>query len=180
MKKKIIAFAGSNSSASINKQLVKFVLSYFDGYELTLLDLNDFEMPLFSVDREKQSGHPNQAYNFLEAMKTADAIVCSVAEHNKNFTVAMKNVIDWCSRVELNFFYDKPMLLMSTSTGGFGGGNSMNAAKFLFPKCGANIIETFSLPSFGKNFGEQRILDEALKKELEIKIDTFKKQLQES
>lgn len=44
---KILAFAGSNSSKSINKKLVIHTLSFFENADVTLLDLNDFEMPLF-------------------------------------------------------------------------------------------------------------------------------------
>ncbi|WP_373564641.1 NADPH-dependent FMN reductase [Sphingobacterium sp. E70] len=50
---KVFAFAGSNSSTSINKQLVKFVLKSFSDHEINLIDLNDYNMPVFSVDLEK-------------------------------------------------------------------------------------------------------------------------------
>lgn len=53
---KIVAFAGSNSSTSINKELVKYTLKQFSNDEVILLDLNDFQAPLFSVDqREKRT-----------------------------------------------------------------------------------------------------------------------------
>ena len=175
--KKIVAFAGSNSSTSINKQLVEFALKYFEGFEIQLLDLNDFEMPMFSVDKEKENGYPETAYKFREEIEKADAIICSLAEHNRNYTAVFKNTIDWCSRIDINIFGDKPMLLMSTSPGGYGAGNAMNSGKILLPRCGAEIIETFSLPSFDKSFSEGKITDEALKTELEEKIPTFKNKL---
>ncbi|UII30552.1 NAD(P)H-dependent oxidoreductase [Fulvivirga ulvae] len=174
--KQIVAFAGSNSSTSINKQLVKFVLTYFPDFETNLLDLNEYEMPLFSVDREK-TGFPEAVGHFREAMSNADAIVCSLAEHNRSYTVAFKNVLDWCSRIDMNIFAGKPMLLMTTSPGGYGGGNVMNAAKPFFPKCGAEVIESFSLPSFRQNFENGQIINETLKKELEDKIAVFKSRL---
>ena len=62
---RIFAFAGSNSSTSINKRLVIFALKSFPEAEINLIDLNDYEMPIFSVDREK-AGYPEQAYLFLE------------------------------------------------------------------------------------------------------------------
>jgi len=175
--KKIVAFAGSNSSTSINKQLVEFALTYFEGFEIRLLDLNDFEMPIFSVDREKEKGYPDAADRFREAMEQADAIICSLAEHNRNYTAVFKNTIDWCSRIDINIFGDKPTLLMSTSPGGYGAGNAMNSGKILLPRCGAEIIETFSLPSFEQNFSEGKVTNEALRTELEEKISTFKNKL---
>lgn len=115
--KKIIAFAGSNSSTSINRQLVQHTLGYFSEFDLTFLDLNDFEMPIFSVDRERED-FPPQAQQFIQAITQADAIICSLAEHNRSYTVAFKNIMDWCSRLDMNFFHNKPMMLMSTSPGG--------------------------------------------------------------
>jgi NAD(P)H-dependent FMN reductase len=100
-----------------------------------------------------------------------------MAEHNRSYTVAFKNILDWCSRVDMNIFADKPMLLMSTSTGGFGGGNVMAMAKSFFPRAGANVIETFSLPKFEQNFIEGTIVNEELKKELLDKIELFKQKI---
>src|SRR5688572_32525969 len=140
--KKIVAFAGSNSSKSINRQLVSFALTQFPEAEIRFLDLNDFEMPIYSIDKEEKSGFPKETGVFMNYFKEADGIVCSMAEHNRSYTVAFKNVLDWCSRVDLNIFAHKPMLLMSTSTGGFAAGNVMAMAKSFFPRAGANVIDT--------------------------------------
>ena len=171
--KKITAFAGSNSSTSINRQLVSHVISYFPEFEISLLDLNDYEMPLYSIDRQKE-GFPGRAHRFLQEIAQADAIICSLAEHNNSYSVAFKNIFDWCSRIDRNVFGNKPMLLMSASPGGFGGGNVINAAQSYFPKCGADIIATFSLPLFNVNFISGKISNQALQTELEEKIQLFK------
>ena len=151
---KILAFAGSNSSQSINRKLVKYALTYFEGHEITFLDLNDYEMPLFSVDREAKDGHPYLAHEFLAKIAACDLMIVSLAEHNRSYTVAFKNIFDWCSRINVKLFQDKPMFLMSTSPGRAGGVNVMNTAKTFFPQFGANILETFSLPQFQVNFSE--------------------------
>lgn len=177
MSHKIIAFAGSNSSQSINRKLVESTLAALEGYETQLLDLNDFEMPIFSVDREKGTGIPALAHDFRKHMHEADGIVCSLAEHNRSYTVAFKNIFDWCSRVDMNIFGGKPMLLMSTSPGGFGGGNVMAAAKGFFPNCGANLVETFSLPAFYKNFAEGQITEPVAHAEWQAKLQLFRQAL---
>lgn len=174
---KVTAFAGSNSSRSINRELVKFTLSYFDKAEINLLDMNEFEMPIFSVDREDK-GYPELAYKFHQLMNDSDFIICSLAENNRTYSAAFKNIFDWCSRIDLNIFKNKPMLLMSTSPGGYGGGNVMNAAKSFFPSCGANIIETFSLPRFNRNFEIGKgIIDSDLLNEFELKVNHFKEEI---
>lgn len=175
--KKIIAFAGSNSSSSINRKLVAYTLEYFGEYATDFLDLNDFEMPIYSIDREKRDGVPDEARRFRKLMQEADGIVCSLAEHNRSYTVAFKNIFDWCSRVDMDIFANKPMLLMSTSPGGYGGGNVMNAAISFFPKCGVTNLETFSLPSFKQNFADGAITDEKLKKEHQETVNAFKRHL---
>ncbi|WP_223606979.1 NADPH-dependent FMN reductase [Chryseobacterium sp. OSA05B] len=172
---KILAFAGSTSSTSINRELVKFVLKDFQDEEINLIDLNDFTMPVFSVDLEKK-GFPEEAHNFLKEIGDCDVIICSLAEHNRSYSSAFKNVFDWSSRINVKVFQNKPMLLMSTSPGGYGGGNVMNTAKTFFPQFAADIKDTFSLPKFYENFDlESGVINPEMLKELKDKIGNFKK-----
>jgi len=174
---KILAFAGSTSSTSINRELVKFVLKDFQDDEINLIDLNDFDMPVFSVDREKK-GFPDEAHDFLRVIGECDVIICSLAEHNRSYSAAVKNVFDWASRIDVKVFQNKPMLLLSTSPGGYGGGNVMNTAKTFFPQFGADIKDTFSLPKFYENFDfESGVINPNLLKELKDKIGNFKNQI---
>lgn len=175
---KILAFAGSSSSTSRNKELVKYVLKQFTEHDINLLDLKDFDMPVFSIDREKD-GFPQEAHHFLKAIGECDIIICSMAEHNRSYTAAFKNIFDWASRINVKVFQDKPMFLMSTSPGGYGGGNVMATAQKFFPQFGANIRDTFSLPKFIENFDVEKteIINAEYKAELDEKISNFKKDL---
>lgn len=174
---KILAFAGSSSSTSINRELVKFVLKDFQDEEINLIDLNDFTMPVFSVDLEKK-GFPDEAHHFLTAIEACDVIICSLAEHNRSYSAAFKNVFDWSSRINVKVFQNKPMLLMSTSPGGYGGGNVMNTAKTFFPQFAADIKDTFSLPKFYENFDlESGVINPDMLKDLKDKIARFKNEI---
>ncbi|BAP30199.1 FMN reductase [Chryseobacterium sp. StRB126] len=174
---KILAFAGSSSSTSINRELVKFVLKDFQEEEINLIDLNDFTMPVFSVDLEKK-GFPDEAHHFLKVIEECDVIICSLAEHNRSYSAAFKNVFDWASRINVKVFQNKPMLLMSTSPGGYGGGNVMNTAKTFFPQFAADIKDTFSLPKFYENFDlESGVINPDILSELKAKIENFKYQI---
>jgi chromate reductase len=152
---KILAFGASNSKNSINKKLAIYATTFFDDAEVNILDLNDFEMPLFSVDLESTAGKPNAAYKFLDAISQSDLLIISMAEHNGSYTVAFKNILDWSSRINGKVFQDKPMILLSTSTGARGARSVLESAKIRFPFHAANILASFSLPEFGKNFSEQ-------------------------
>ena len=56
---KVLAFSASNSKNSINKQLVQYAASMIEDAETEFLDINDYEMPLYSIDRENDSGIPD-------------------------------------------------------------------------------------------------------------------------
>ncbi|MFV5695803.1 NADPH-dependent FMN reductase [Flavobacterium sp. LB3P122] len=149
---KIIAFAGSPSKNSINKKLATYAAHLFENADVEVLDLNDFQMPLFSVDIEKIIGQHEIAKAFLAKIATADILVVSLAENNGNYSAAFKNVFDWCSRITAKVFQEKPMLLMATSPGARGGASVLEIAKNAFPFYGGNLKATFSLPSFDANF----------------------------
>ncbi|WP_269222308.1 MULTISPECIES: NADPH-dependent FMN reductase [Flavobacterium] len=149
---KIIAFAGSPSKNSINKKLATYASDLFKNAEVEVLDLNDFEMPLFSVDKEIVIGQHPLAKAFLDKIASADVLVVSLAENNGNYSAAFKNTVDWCSRINGKIFQDKPMLLMATSPGARGGASVLEIAKNNFPRFTADIKAVFSLPSFNENF----------------------------
>ncbi|SCY20189.1 NAD(P)H-dependent FMN reductase [Flavobacterium anhuiense] len=165
---KIVAFGGSNSKQSINKRLATYASSLFENADVEVLDLNDFAMPVFSVDLEKEIGQHEVAQAFLNKLKGADILVVSMAENNGNYSVAFKNVFDWSSRIEKDVFQHKPMLLLATSPGGRGGASVLGIAQNLFPRYGAEIKGSFSLPAFGSNFDlqENKISNPELDQEL--------------
>jgi chromate reductase len=165
--KKIIAFGGSSSRNSINKQLATYAANLFPNTEVEILDLNDYEMPVFSVDQEKEQGIHSLAHDFYNKIGTADLIVLSLAEHNGAYATAFKNILDWASRINAKTFQQKPMLLLATSPGARGGSSVLDIASKRFPFQGAEVKGTFSLPTFYENFDMVNgIIDPELKNQL--------------
>ena len=166
---KIIAFAASNSSNSINKKLATNATTFFQGETIEILDLNDFEMPLFSSDRVAKNGIPRLATDFARKIDESDLLIISLAEHNGSYSVAFKNIFDYISRLpNRKAFGDKPVLLMATSPGGRGGATVLEMAKNNLPYSGGNVVGTFSLPGFYENFDDSKgIINERLRSELE-------------
>lgn len=162
--KRILAFGASTSSTSINKQFAHYAAHQIKEADLTLIDLNDFAVPMFSVDVENADGIPAAAERFNECIKSMDGIVVSLAEHNGNYAAAFKNLMDWISRINGKIWAGKKMFLLSTSPGGRGGKSVHEIASAAFPRFGAEITGTFSLPSFGDNFSTEGINDEDLAK----------------
>jgi len=174
----ILAFGASTSKKSINKQFATFVANQIKGNTIDVLDLNDFPLPLFSVDLEAESGHPAIINDFIKKLEGADLIVISMAEHNGGYTAAFKNLFDWTSRVKANVFENKKLFLVATSPGARGGSSSLEAAVNRFPRHGAEIIGQFSLPKFNDNFNpEKGILNDELKAAFLKELNTVKSKL---
>jgi len=152
MRKKIIAFAASSSSRSINRQLVSYAAGLLADVEVEILDLNDFELPLFSVDREDQLGQPDLAHAFLQKIDNSDGIIIAFAEHNGCYSAAYKNIYDWASRIRAKVYEDKPMVLLATSPGGRGGKSVLDLALSQIPRFGGQIKASVSVPMFAENF----------------------------
>ncbi|MFM2587692.1 NADPH-dependent FMN reductase [Vibrio sp. TBV020] len=149
---KVLAFGASNSKNSINQKLALYAAQQFDGADVSLIDINDFEMPIYSEDREQESGVHELAHAFYNELGSADLIVVSFAEYNGTYTSAYKNLFDWTSRVDMKVFQNKPVLMLSTSPGANGAQTVLDSAASAAPYFAANVIGTISLPNFYDNF----------------------------
>lgn len=149
---KILAFTASNSKQSINKKLVTYATSIAQGHSVEIIDLNDYELPLFSEDTEKEIGQPQLAKDFLNKISESDAVFISYAEHNGSYSVAYKNIFDWASRINPKVFQGKKMLLLATSPGPGGASSVLSAAKASAPYFDGDVKGSMSIPSFNDNF----------------------------
>lgn len=175
--KNIVVIGGSNSKNSINKTLAVYAAEKLENVVLTVLDLNEFDLPLYGIDLENEKGIHDEAKRLNEIMDWADGFVVSLAEHNGAYSAAFKNAYDWLSRINGKVWRSKPMLLLATSPGGRGGQTVLEIAKNSFPHMGANIIDTMSLPSFFDNFKNNEVVDPTLKSIMLEKIEKFQKGL---
>lgn len=174
MDNKILAFGASSSRNSINKQFATFAANQIKEARVKVLDLNDFEMPIFSVDKEKANGIPDLAIEFKAHIKKADGIIISFAEHNGAYSTAFKNIFDWISRINNDVWAGKPMLLLATSPGARGGKTVLDIAVNKFKFMNPNTLANFSLPLFKENFSkDEGIIDEELNKEFQKQLRIF-------
>lgn len=170
----ILAFAGSNSSTSINYKLVRHTVSLIADHKIQVLNMANFPFPMFSVDLEAREGYSNSLIELKNDIQTADGLVLSVNEHNSYPSAYFKNLLDWLSRIERKFFLDTQILLMSTSPGRRGGKGSLEASRSMLERFGGTIAATFSLPSFNDNFDKEKgIVDDALRAQHSEALLTF-------
>ncbi|NQZ24024.1 MAG: NAD(P)H-dependent oxidoreductase [Colwellia sp.] len=153
---KIIAFAATSSRKSINKQLVSHAASLVENAQVEVLDINDYEMPLFSEDREAELGKPQLAQNFIDKIASADAVVIGFAEHNGSYTAAFKNLFDWSSRTLQKVYQNKPLVLLSTSPGPGGAATVLAAAVNSAPYFAGDVKAHLSVPNFYDNFDSEK------------------------
>ncbi len=153
---KLLAFAASSSSKSINKQLATYAASLVPSATVEILDINDYEMPLFSQDKEELLGQPEAAKSFFAKLGQADAIIISFAEHNGSYTAAYKNLFDWTSRIDQKLFQNKPMVLLATSPGPGGAQTVLTAATGSAPYFAGDVKGSVSIPSFFDNFDSEK------------------------
>lgn len=153
---KILALAASNSRQSINKDLITYAVSLLHQHEVEILDINDYDMPIYSSDLEEAHGIPSAALNFLKKIEAVDVLLISYAEHNGNYTVAYKNLFDWASRANREVYQGKSIVMLATSPGP-GGANSVLAlaresAHFFYGEVKASL----SVPDFYDNFDQDK------------------------
>ena len=145
---KIIAFSGSNSSKSINQSLVEHAASLIENHKVEVLDLRDYESPMFSLDLEAAEGQPAILKELEAKISESSTLLIAVPEYNGFMPSFFKNTIDWLSRINRAFLKDKKIVLLSTSPGGYGGKQSLEHTASILPRFGGEVIGTYSLASF--------------------------------
>ncbi|WP_409439783.1 NADPH-dependent FMN reductase [Psychromonas sp. GE-S-Ul-11] len=165
---KVLAFAASNSENSINQKLAAYTASLISDAEVELLDINDYEMPIYSIQREVKLGKPQQALDFYEKITEADVIIISFAEHNGSYTAAYKNLFDWTSRIDMKVYQDTPMLMLSTSPGPSGAASVLASATGSASYFAADVKGTLSVPNFFDVFDivSNKMIDEKVQNAL--------------
>ena len=177
--KKILAFAGSNSSTSINHQFITHIADRINGHDIKVIRLMEYEIPMFSVDKQSANGFPLDIQVIKNLITEHDALMISVNEHNGTVSAFFKNILDWLSRLDRNFLENKKILLVSTSPGARGAASSLEYTKGILPRFGGQVIESFSFPSFNDNFVDGAIQNEVLNMGIEDVLTTFAHEIEE-
>jgi len=116
---KILAFVGSLRKGSYNKALVRAALEV--APKNVTMEVFDLEgIPPFNQDNENNP--PPKVTEFKEKIRSADALLIATPEYNYSIPGVLKNAIDWASRpYRDNSLADKPVAIMSASSGMLGG-----------------------------------------------------------
>jgi len=172
---KVLAFAGSNSSQSINFSLLQSILQNIPTEKVEIVNLSSIELPVYSIDIEKNEGFPPAISHLYKHIQNSRALVIAVNEHNGAISAFFKNILDWLSRVDVKFLANKNILLLSTSPGGRGAISALEQAENMLTRMGGKVVVTFSLPSFSSNFTIENlsITNESLELEASNAVSEF-------
>jgi NAD(P)H-dependent FMN reductase len=151
---RVLAFAGSARKDSLNKRLVRVAagMARGAGAEVTLLDLDDYPMPVYHGDEEAAAGLPPAAQRLREAFMAHDALLIASPENNASVSAALKNAIDWVSRPHggqngLVPYQGKVAALLAASPGALGGLRGLQHLRAILQTLGVLVLtEQFALP----------------------------------
>ena len=161
---RILAFSGSARKESLNRKLLAVVVeaARAAGGEVTLIDLNDYPLPLYHGDLEDAQGLPAPAQQLVQLVTDHPALLVASPEYNSLITPLLKNTIDWCTRAEPNPFLGKVAAVVSASPGQYGGVRSAQLARHLLTHLGCHVVPAqCSVPRADEAFDAQGALTEA-------------------
>jgi len=146
--KNYLLFAGSNNPKSINQALVSAISVKLNDPENTLINANDYELPLYCIDIQLK-GIPKPAIALRTLLAEHRAVIIAVAENNGSVSAFFKNMLDWLSRADEDYrvFQNKDVILVSASPGS-GGAGALSHAEAILIRLGAKVIHKQSLTNF--------------------------------
>lgn len=165
---KILVFAGSTRSASLNKKLARLAAAAARdaGADVTEIDLRDYPLPLFDADLEKRDGFPVQARRLQDLFAAQDGFLIASPEHNRFISAVLKNTVDWISRNRdgrrgLDALEGRVAGIMSASPGRLGGLRGLSSLRTFLSGIGVMVIPgELTVPRAHEAFDDQgRLLD---------------------
>jgi chromate reductase len=154
VKPKILAFSGSARAGSLNKRLVRVAAAAAGeaGGEVTLIDLDDYPMPVYHGDLEAREGVPPNARRMRELFMAHQALLIASPENNASVSSLLKNTLDWLSRPDggrsgLVPFAGKVAALLAASPGALGGLRGLVHLRQILMTLNVLVLsEQFALP----------------------------------
>ena len=126
---KILMFSGSIRAASLNLRLITLAheIAVELGHEVNLINLGDFDLPIYDGDQEDKDGLPDDVLRLKQMIAETDVLVISTPEYNGFFPGLLKNTLDWCSRAGGGLdgratYEGKKAIIMAASPGAGGAG----------------------------------------------------------
>ncbi len=164
---KFLFLAGSTRTGSFNKKLARLAFQRAEekGADATLIDLRDFQMPLYDGDLEAERGVPEAAIKLKKLFISHQGIFIASPEYNSSISPVLKNALDWISRKHekeegaLVAFKGKVASLTAASTGALGGLRGLVPLRMMLGNIGVYVTPTqLAVPKAEEAFNNQGAL----------------------
>jgi len=161
---KLLIIPGSTRKEAFSKQFAAAVAKLSlgdDDVEVTVVDLAEYNMPLYDGDLEESEGMPPEAVAFREVVKQHEAVVFVSPEYNASIPAVLKNAIDWLSRPYKNdpdvaVWAGKVAGLLASSPGALGGMRGLVHLRQILMNVGMQVVsEQFALGTAHEAFDDE-------------------------
>jgi chromate reductase len=170
---KVLAISGSLRRDSHNGRLLLETAELLPpGTELELYtELK--EVPPYCEDDDGEEADP-AVERLRDAVARADAILIATPEYNASVPGQLKNAVDWASRPRrAAALTNKPVAVIGTSTGAFGGVWAQADLRKVLRTAGARVVDAeLAVPRAHVRLAEDGLLlDEALRERAQLLVD---------
>lgn len=180
---KVLVFAGSTRIASFNRKLAREVTTMVRGCgaEPTLLELGDYDLPMYNADLEAQ-GTPPDVMKLKQLFYDHAAWIVCTPEYNASYPALLKNTLDWLSSPvksdpvwndDFRFSRGKVVGVLSASPGALGGLRSQSHLIPLLLNLHCWVApQTFALGRAGTAFdADGHLVDAAAQRHVQAVIE---------
>lgn len=170
----ILGICGSLRRRSYNRMAL---LAAHDLMPVELsLELAELDgIPIYNGDMEAE-GIPGPVRQLADRLRAADGLLIASPEYNFSVSGALKNAIDWLSRLDPQPFRHKPVALLSATQGPVGGARNQYDLRKILGCLEAQVLlrpEVFIGSCYTKFDAKGRLADEATRKVLGDQMMAF-------
>lgn len=167
---KLLFISGSVRRDSFNKKLTiaAYEAAKEAGVDAKLIDLLEYEMPIYDGDVEAARGIPVGAKELKQEFIAADGFFIASPEYNSSMSPILLNALHWISRKddgtggELVAFTGKVAALASASPGWRGGLRGLVPLKMMLGNIGVHVLpDEVNVTAANKAFDDKGSFTEA-------------------
>ncbi len=173
-KSHIAIISASTRKNRLSHRAALFLSKYLQnlGYSVSLIDLDEYRIPLFEETVDKQDIPDEHVLHVFKKLNDSDAMLFVSPEYNGSYTSALKNLVDHYPK---STFYRKPIGVVSISTGSLGGMRGalqmQDLAAALF---GLPLPQMLLVPQINKKFDEDgNLIDDMYTKNIQVFMTEF-------
>ena len=171
---RVLGICGSLRKASLNMAALRACSELLpSGMKLEITSLA--ELPMYNQD-VFDAGIPQAVKRFYDEVAAADGVLIATPEYNFSVPPALKNAIDWVSKMPNQPFSNKPVAVFSASTGPLGGARVQYDVRRILVQLWGLVLprpEVF-IGGAAAKFSDGKLADETTRKFLTELLAGFK------